>query len=81
MTEVQFPLNAENVAQVVAERDAEIERLRVNLACAERVLSRFLAHQLSHQESYYALRAARDNARAALGSTYTSPIVREAGRD
>lgn len=28
MSDITFPLSAENVAQVVAERDAEIERLR-----------------------------------------------------
>jgi hypothetical protein len=44
----------------------EVERLQAVLAGAERALSKFLAHQLSHQESYSVLKAARDNARAVL---------------
>lgn len=46
----------------------EIERLRTVLAGCDRALSRFLAHQLSHQDKYFVLKAARDNARAALSS-------------
>ena len=34
MNEITFPLDADDVAQVVAERDAEIDRLRAELADA-----------------------------------------------
>ena len=50
MSDITFPLSSANVAQVVAEKDAEIERLRAEILDYQRAMSDMAKRDVAAQD-------------------------------